>query len=149
MSMRLTHPQRTRTERTRARRTELSTTATPVRASDVSTTAEEHRRTLADAVSAAHDARLHAEQQLRRSELERDQSARALELNVPPAIDEARREGLRTAYAEAAGRVADARRAYDRARAVEDAAAVIIANAAEDGSRSSRELASGLAQLFG
>ena len=148
MSMRMTHPQRTRTERTRIRRTELSTAATPVRASDESTAIERHRHSLAEAVSAAHDTRLRAERELRRSELERDQTARALELNLPPAIDEARRDVLRSAYAAAAARVSDARRAFECARSVEEAAA-IIAKAAADGSRSSRDLASGLALLFG
>ena len=52
---------------------------------------------------------------------------------MPPShIDEAGRAELRAAYAEAAGRVEDARRAFDRARAIENAAAVIIANAIED-----------------
>jgi len=148
MSMRMTHPQRTRIERTRGRRTELSTAAAPVRATDESTAVDKRRQSLADAVSAAHDARLRAQQDLRRSELERDQTARALELNLPPAIDEARRDSLRSAYAAAAGRVSDARRAFERARSVEDAA-VIIAKAAADGSRSGRDLANGLMLLFG
>lgn len=92
--------------------------------------ADEHRRTLTDAVDAAHLARRHAERLLRRSELERDQTARALELNLRP-LDEQERQQLRIAYADAAASVAVHRDAFERAVAIEHAATV-LASALDD-----------------
>jgi hypothetical protein len=112
MTMQLNH--------TRLNDTQLTDTA----ASD------DHRRTLTDAVDAAHLARRRAEQALRRSELERDQTARALELNLRP-LDERERERLRIAYADAAASVAVHRDAFERAAAIEHAAAV-LASALDD-----------------
>jgi putative alpha-1,2-mannosidase len=86
--------------------------------------ADEHRETLTDAVAAAHLARRRAERELRRSELERDQTARALELNLHP-LDEHQREHLRVAYADAAASVAVHRDAFERAVEVEHATEVL------------------------
>ncbi|MET0781853.1 MAG: hypothetical protein ABWZ16_10065 [Microbacterium sp.] len=88
-------------------------------------TTDEHRRTQA-AVDAAHLARRHAERLLRRGEIERDQAARALELNLPPR-DEQERQQLRVAYADAAASVAVQREAFERAVAIENAATVLAA----------------------
>lgn len=85
---------------------------------------DEHRQTISDAVAAATLARRRAERELRRSELERDQTARALELN-PQALTESRREQLRIAYADAAASVAVHRDAFDRAVEIEHATEVL------------------------
>lgn len=79
-----------------------------------------------DALAAAQRARILAERALRRSELERDQAARALELNTPPR-DEDSRQRLRVAHADAAASAAANREAFDRAVAIERAATVIAA----------------------
>ncbi|HYJ49774.1 MAG TPA: hypothetical protein VEX12_07640 [Microbacterium sp.] len=149
MSMRMTHPQqRTRTERARARRTDLAIVASPERTADVSTAPEDDRHALAEALDAARTARQSAERALHKAERERDHAARALELTVPPShIDEAGRAELRAAYAEAADRVEDARHAFHRARDIVNAAAV-IANAIEDQDRASRDLAEGLVRFM-
>lgn len=94
---------------------------------DASTTAtDEHRQTLTDAVAATRLARRRVERELRRSELERDQTARALELHLHP-LDESRREQLRIAYADAAASVAVLRDAFERAVGIENAATVLAA----------------------
>ncbi len=93
-------------------------------------TTDEHRRTLTDAVDAAHLARRNAERLLRRGELERDQAARALELN-PRQLTEQERQQLRIAYADAAASVAGHRDVFDRAVAIESAA-VVLASALDD-----------------
>ena len=85
---------------------------------------DEHRQTLTDAVAAAHLTRRRAERELRRSQLERDQTARALELHVHP-LDEQRREQLRIAYADAAASVAVHSDAFERAVELEHATEVL------------------------
>ena len=71
--------------------------------------------------------RMLAERALRRSELERSQSRTGT--RVAPAtmcrFDEARRAELRAAYADAAAAVERHQRAFDRARAIEQAAEVL------------------------
>jgi hypothetical protein len=99
-----------------------------------------------DALASAHQARAVAEQVLRRSELERDQTARALELNVHPA-DEAARATLRLAYADAAASVAANRDAYERAVSIEHAATV-IADAIDDEAYVDHDVVDGLVQLL-
>jgi hypothetical protein len=99
-----------------------------------------------DALASAHRARAVAEQVLRRSELERDQNARALELNVHPA-DEAARATLRRAYTDAAASVAANRDAYERAVAIEHAATV-IADAIDDETYVDHDVVDGLVQLL-
>ena len=79
---------------------------------------------LTDAVAAARLARQRAERELRRSELERDQTARALELNLHP-LDERQRETLRIAYADAAASVAVNADAFERAVEIEHATEVL------------------------
>ena len=149
MSMRMTHPQqRTRTERVRARRAELTTTASPTRTADAVIAVADDRHALAEALDAARTARQTAERELRRAEVERGRAAHALELAVPPShINEAGRAELRAAYAESAARVDDARDAFHRARDIVNAAAV-IANAIEDQERASRDLAEGLVRFM-
>ena len=117
MSMRMTHPQqRTRTERVRARRTELAIVASPERTTDVSTAPEDDRHALAEALDAARTARQSAERALHKAERERDHAARALELTVPPShIDEAGR-------AEPARRVRRSRRAASKTPATRSTA---------------------------
>ena len=88
------------------------------------TATDEHRQTLTDAVAATRLARRRVERELRRSELERDQTARALELHLHP-LDESRREQLRIAYADAAASVAVHRDAFERAVGIENAATVL------------------------
>ncbi|MGA1827809.1 hypothetical protein [Microbacterium sp.] len=90
------------------------------------TATDEHRQTLTDAVAAARLARRRVERELRRSELERDQTARALEQHLHP-LDESRREQLRIAYADAAASVAVHRDAFERAVGIENAATVLAA----------------------
>ena len=90
------------------------------------TATDEHRQTLTDAVAATRLARRRVERELRRSELERDQTARALELHLHP-LDESRREQLRIAYADAAASVAVHRDAFERAVGIENAATVLAA----------------------
>ena len=99
-----------------------------------------------DALASAERARVLAERELRRSELERDQTARALELNIPPR-DEAARQRLRVAYADAAASVALNREAFDRAASVERAAAVIVA-AIDDETYADQDVVDGLVQLL-
>lgn len=99
-----------------------------------------------DALASAERARVLAERELRRSELERDQTARALELNIPPR-DEATRQRLRVAYADAAASVAVKREAFDRALSVERAAAVIVA-AIDDETYADHDVVDGLVQLL-
>ena len=140
MSMRMTHP--TRAARVRSRRLEIATTASPARTADSSTAGPRH--SLAEAVETARQARIGAERALRRSEIERDRAGRALELNLPPRIDEAERARLRAVHADAANHVDVAREALDRARDIEDAATLIRDNAADDGSRVSQDLAESL-----
>lgn len=89
-------------------------------------TAVTDQRRTHPAVEAAQFARRRAEHELRRTELERDQTARALELN-PRGLDEASRERLRIAYADAAAAVAVHRDTLERAVAIENAAAVLAA----------------------
>ncbi len=79
-----------------------------------------------DALASARRARILAERALRRSELERDQTARALEQNVHP-LDETTRSRLRFAYADAAASVAAHREVFERAVSIERAATVIAA----------------------
>ncbi|WP_314505800.1 hypothetical protein [uncultured Microbacterium sp.] len=85
---------------------------------------EDHQRTLTDAVAAAHLAHRRTEHELRRSELRRDQTARALELNLG-ALTEMERDRLRFAYADAAASVAVHREAFERAVELEHAAEVL------------------------
>ena len=86
MTMKLTHTQRTRFGRDRDRRIGRITEVAPA----TSVVRPPVAISPADPLGAAREARLHAERQLRRSELERDQTARALELNLSPmALDEA------------------------------------------------------------
>jgi len=99
-----------------------------------------------EALASAHRARAVAEQVLRRSELERDQSARALELNLHPA-DEAARATLRLAYADAAASAAANRDALERAVAIEHAATV-IADAIDDEAYADHDVVDGLVQLL-
>ena len=109
---------------------------------------DEHRRAIADAVAAAHDARLAAERELRKREIVRDHTAHALELNLSPmTLDEARRERLRAAYAAAANEVEAGRQKLARAVALENAAQH-IADAIEEG-QSHPELIDGLIELLG
>ena len=101
-----------------------------------------------DALESAHRDRTLAERELRRSELERDQTARALEFDLAPVrIDEAGRQRLRVAYADAAAAVETHRRAYDRAVAIEQAA-LVLADALADETRPDHDIADGLLQLL-
>ena len=102
--------------------------------------------TRTDALASAQRARLLAERELRRSELERDQTARALELNMPPR-DEAARRRLRDAHADAAASVTANREAFERALSVERAAAVIVA-AIDDEAYADDDVVDGLVQLL-
>ncbi|MCR2763272.1 hypothetical protein NQ152_07060 [Microbacterium sp. zg.B48] len=85
---------------------------------------------------------------MRRSEIERDRAGRALELTLPPRIDETERTRLRAVHSDAAAAVRGARAAVDRARAVEDAATAIRDNADDDGSRLSQDLARSLLRFL-
>jgi hypothetical protein len=144
MTMKLTHTQRTRFGRDRDRRIGRITEVAPA----TSVVRPPVAISPADPLGTAREARLHAERQLRRSELERDQTARALELNLSPmALDEAGRERLRAAYAEVAARVEINRGALDRARAVEEAA-VVISQTIDDEDGAGRAIVEGLAQLL-
>jgi len=97
--------------------------------------------TRADALESVHRDRVLAERALRRSELERDQTARALEFNLRPmALDEAGRNRLRIAYADAAASVAENQDAFDRAVAIEQAAKVLAAALEESGSDAAEDL---------
>lgn len=102
--------------------------------------------THAEAVDAAHRSRILAERALRRSELERDQTARALEQNVH-SFDETTRARLRIAYADAAASVAVHRDVFERAVAIEHAAAV-LAEASDDETYVDHDIADGLLQLL-
>lgn len=102
--------------------------------------------THADALASAHRARVLVERALRRSELERDQTARALEQDIHP-LDETTRAHLRIAYADAAASVAANRDAFDRAVAIEHAAGV-IADAIDDETYIDHDIADGLMQLL-
>lgn len=102
--------------------------------------------THAEAVDAAHRSRILAERALRRSELERDQTARALEQNVHP-FDETTRARLRIAYADAAASVALHRDEFERAVAIEHAAEV-LAEASDDETYVDHDIADGLMQLL-
>jgi len=83
-----------------------------------------------EAIAAARLARRRAERDLRRSELERDQTARALELD-PHSLDERQRETLRIAYADAAASVAVHADAFERAVEIEHATEVLARAHAE------------------
>jgi len=98
-----------------------------------------------DALESARRTRLLAERALRRSELERDQTARALEQNVHP-LDEPTRARLRVAYADAAASVAVHSDALERAVAIEHAATVIAD--AIDETYVDHDIADGLLQLL-
>lgn len=98
-----------------------------------------------DALASAQRARILAERALRRSELERDQTARALEQDIHP-LDEITRSRLRFAYADAAASVAAHREVFERAVAIERAATVIAA-VIDDPSVDS-ETVDGLVQLL-
>ena len=101
-----------------------------------------------DALESLHRDRAVAQRALRRSELERSQSARALEFtgnHVP--FDEARRAELRAAYADAAAAVERHQRVFDRALAIEQAAQV-LADALTDGALLDNDAAEGLMQLL-
>ena len=103
--------------------------------------------TLTDAdASRRPSARRRAEHALRRSELERDQTARALELNLRP-LDELERARLRIAYADAAASVAVHRDAFERAAAIEHAATV-LASALDERPTPIAEIADDLLQLL-
>lgn len=102
--------------------------------------------TPAEAVETAHRTRVLAERALRRSELERDQTARALEQDVHP-LDESTRARLRVAYADAAASVAVHRDEFERAVAIEQAATV-IAHALDDDTYVEHDIADGLLQLL-
>lgn len=102
--------------------------------------------THAEAIETAHRTRVLAERSLRRSELERDQTARALEQDVHP-FDETTRARLRIAYADAAASVAVHRDAFERAVAIETAAAV-LAQASDDETYVDHGVADGLMQLL-
>lgn len=102
--------------------------------------------THAEAVDAAHRSRILAERALRRSELERDQTARALEQNVHR-FDETTRARLRIAYSDAAASVALHRDEFERAVAIEHAAEV-LAQASDDETYVDHDLADGLMQLL-
>ena len=99
-----------------------------------------------DALASAQRARVLAERALRRSELERDQIARALELDLPPR-DEGERDRLRSAHADAAASVTVNRKAFDRAVSLERAAALIVA-AIEDEAYADSAVVDGLVQLL-
>ena len=101
-----------------------------------------------DALESLHRDRAVAQRALRRSELERSQSARALEFtgnHVP--FDEARRAELRAAYADADAAVERHQRVFDRALAIEQAAQV-LADALTDGAPLDNDAAEGLMQLI-
>lgn len=100
-----------------------------------------------DALESARDDRVLAERALRRSELERDHAARALEFDPAVRIDEAGRQRLRVAYADAAAAVETHRRAFDRAVAIEQAAQV-LADALADETQPDHGIADGLLQLL-
>jgi hypothetical protein len=99
-----------------------------------------------DAIEAAHRDRVLAERALRRSELERDQTARALEQHVHP-LDEATRGHLRIAYADAAASVAVHSDAFERAVAIERAAQV-LADAFADDTYADHDTVDALMQLL-
>ena len=140
MTMRMTHSTRSRTEIVRARRIERVTL--PVAPADAPMM--DLAPSLTEILATVRRSRVDAERALRRRERERDLAGRALELSIPPAIDEAGRASLRAAHAAASARVDAARYAFDRARAIEAAATVIVADATDDGSRRSRDIADGL-----
>ncbi|SFR94587.1 hypothetical protein SAMN04487846_0983 [Microbacterium sp. cf046] len=107
----------------------------------------EHSRT--ELLESAHRDRLLAERALRRSELERDQAARALESNLAPSpIGEAARARLRATYADAAGSVERHRRAFDRALAIEQAADVLAKAFDDESDPAGHDAADNLIQLF-
>ncbi|MCR2808861.1 MULTISPECIES: hypothetical protein [unclassified Microbacterium] len=139
MTTRMMHPKRA--ARVRPRRLDTASTASPASPDDSG-------GSLAEAVRIARQARIAAERALRRSEIERDRAGRALELTLPPRIDETERTRLRAVHSDAAAAVREARAAVDRARAVEDAATAIRDNADDDGSRLSQDLARSLLRFL-
>jgi acetyl-CoA carboxylase alpha subunit len=104
---------------------------------------------LNDALAASRAARVEAERKLHRSENRRRHAAAALEVDLRPMrIDEAARARLRDEYTLAASEVTARRTELERARALESAAATVVAALADADSPLGRQAATSIAQVL-
>jgi hypothetical protein len=104
---------------------------------------------LNDALAASRAARIEAERELHRSENRRRHAASALEIDLRPMrIDEAARARLRDEYTIAAAEVTARRTELGRARALESAAATVVAALDDADSPLGRQAASSIAQVL-